>query len=110
MLPGINPKQLEKVMKQMGVKQQEIEATEVVITLKDRDLIIRHPHVTKVNMMGQESLQVTGDIEERPREAYSPEDVRTVMDQAHCSEAEARKSLDQAHGDLAEAILRLEGQ
>lgn len=107
MFPKINPKQLEKAMKQMGVRQEEIDATEVVIKTHDRELVIRNPHVTKVNMMGQESIQITGSIEERDLKPYNKEDVKTVMEQAGCSEEEAKEALEKSKGDLAEAILSL---
>ena len=107
MFPKINPRQLEKAMKQMGVKQEDIEATEVVIKTKEKELVIKNPHVTKVNMMGQESIQITGSIEERDIKPYKEEDVKTVMDQAGCTEEEAVKALEEHKGDLAEAILSI---
>ncbi len=107
MFPKINPRQLEKAMKQMGIKQEEIDATEVIIKTHDKELVIRNPHVAKVNMMGQESLQITGSIEERDLKPYKEEDVKTVMEQANCSEKEAKEALEKSKGDLAEAILSL---
>lgn len=107
MFPKLNPKQLEKAMKKMGVKQEEIDATEVIIKTADKELIIRNPQVAKVNMMGQESLQISGDIEERELKSYNEEDVKTVVDQADCSEEEAKEALEKSNGDLAEAIISL---
>ncbi len=107
MFPGINPKQLEKAMKKMGVKQESIDATQVIIKTRGKDLVINNPEIMKVNMMGQESLQITGDIEEIPLQKYTEEDVKTVMEKADCTESEARKSLEQNDGDIAAAILEL---
>ncbi len=107
MFPGINPKQLEKAMKKMGVKQESIDATQVIIKTRDKDLVVNNPQVMKVNMMGQESLQITGDIEERSLQKYTEEDVRTVMEKADCTEDKARKSLEENNGDIAAAILDL---
>ncbi|MBL7100952.1 MAG: nascent polypeptide-associated complex protein [Nanoarchaeota archaeon] len=107
MFPKLNQKQVEKAMKRMGVKQEEIDATEVIIKTHDKELIIKDPHVAKVNMMGQESLQITGDIEEKELKPYKEEDVKTVMEQADCSEEEAKEALEKTDGDLAEAILNL---
>lgn len=107
MLPGINPKQIEKAMKKMGVKQEEIDALQVIIKTEDKELIINNPHVLKINMMGQESLQITGDIEERDSKKYTEEDVKTVMEKANCKEEEARESLEKNEGDIAAAILEL---
>ncbi|MBU4502062.1 MAG: nascent polypeptide-associated complex protein [Nanoarchaeota archaeon] len=108
MFPKINPKQMEKAMKKMGVKQEEIPAIEVIIKTEDKELVIKNPQVMRVNMMGQESLQITGDIEERDLKAYKEEDVKTVVDQAGCSEEEAKEALEKSKGDLAEAILSLQ--
>ena len=105
MIPGMNPRDLEKAMKKLGMKQEEIPATEVIIKCEDKDFIIRDPQVMKVNMMGQESLQITGTLEEVSRQFYSVDDVKTVMEQAKVSEEKAKKALDDAHGDLAAAIL-----
>lgn len=104
MMPNINPRQLQKAMQRMGIKQDEIEATEVIIKTKEKNLIIRNPHVTKVNMMGQESLQISGDIEE---ESIPEEDINIVAEQAKVSKKEAEKALKECNGDIAEAILKL---
>lgn len=105
MFPGLNPKDLQKAMKKMGIKQEEIEATEVIIKTTSKDLIIRNPKVTKVNMMGQESLQISGEIEESS--GISEDDIKTVMEQASVSKEEAKASLEKNKGDLAAAILEL---
>ncbi len=105
MMPNLNPKQLEQAMKKLGVKQLKIDAYEVVIKTKDKNLIIRDPDVTKVNMMGQESLQITGTIEEES--VVSEDDVNTVAEQAGVSKEEARKALEKNNGDLASAIMEL---
>lgn len=110
MLPGLNPKQLEKAMKRMGIKQEEIDARVVIIKCEDKELVINNPQVLKVNMMGQESLQITGDIEERESEKFTEEDVKTIMNQAKCSKEEAKEALKDSDGDLAAAILTLKSQ
>ncbi len=88
----------------MGIKQEEIDAREVIIKTNSKDLIIKNPKVVKVNMMGQESLQVTGDIEEA---GISEEDIKTVADQANVSKEKAKAALEKHNGDLAAAILEL---
>lgn len=109
MFPGMNKKMMERAMKQLGVKQEELAATEVIIkTPEGSNIIIRDPQVMKVNMMGQETFQITGTIEEE--RAFSEEDIKTVMEQAHVDEATARKALENAQGDLAKAILDLTGK
>src|SRR3989344_7369843 len=100
MFPKINPKQMEKMMKQLGVKQEEIDAQEVIIKCSDKELIIRNPNVQKINMMGQESLQITGEIEERELEKFKEEDVKLIMEQTGMSESVVREKLSENDGDI----------
>jgi nascent polypeptide-associated complex subunit alpha len=106
-MPKLNPKQIEQAMKKMGVKQVNIDAYEVIIKTKDKNLVIRNPEVVKVNMMGQESIQITGDIEEEANSTISEDDVNTVAEQANVSKEEAREALEKNNGDLAATILEL---
>jgi nascent polypeptide-associated complex subunit alpha len=104
MMPGMNPRQMQKMMKKMGISQTEVPANEVIIK-GEKDYIIRNPSVLKVNMQGQETLQITGDMEEM--DSISDDDVKTVSEQAGVSLEESRKALEEVDGDLAEAILKL---
>lgn len=106
MFPGMNPKQLQQAMKKMGVKQVEIPAREVIIKTEDKDLIIKNPNVVKVNMMGQESLQITGEIQEVETK-IKQEDIDTVAEQAGVSKEKAQEVLEKNNGDLAQSILEL---
>ncbi len=111
MMPGMNPRKMQQMMKRMGIQQVDIPATEVIIRTPDSELVITDPQVAKVNMMGQDTIQVTGDIHERPLSSgpeISEEDVKTVMDQAGVSEEDARKAIDENDGDLAAAIMSLQ--
>ncbi|MBN2101827.1 MAG: nascent polypeptide-associated complex protein [Candidatus Aenigmarchaeota archaeon] len=103
----VNPRQMEKMMKQMGMSQVPIEADEVIIRKSDgSEIVITSPDVQKIKMMGQESFQITGNIEERSGEKFSNEDAKMVAEQACVSEEEATKALEE-FGDIAEAILHL---
>ena len=104
MMPGINPQLMKQAMKKMGVKQEEIEETKVIIKTPYKNLIINNPTVQKISMMGEESLQITGDIEE---ESISEDDIKTVSEQAGVSKEKAKEALEKFNGDLAEAILYL---
>lgn len=105
----INPKQIERAMKQMGMQMANIDAEEVVIKTADKEIVISNPQVSKVNMMGKETFQITGDISERSREEISEEDVEMVAEQAGVSKEEARLALDETK-DIAEAIMKLKGK
>ena len=105
MFPKINPKQMQKMMQQMGMHQEEIEADEVIIKRAGSQLVIKNPQVSKISMGGQDTYQVVGDAEEES--TLSEEDIKTVSEQAGVSYEEAKNSLEENNGDLAEAILSL---
>ena len=108
MIPGMNPRKMQQMMKQMGIQQVDIPATEVIIKTEDKEIIITNPSVAKVNMMGQENFQISGNIEERELSTtpeINEDDVKTVMEQANVSEEQAKEAIENAEGDLAEAIM-----
>ncbi|MBI4448266.1 nascent polypeptide-associated complex protein [Candidatus Woesearchaeota archaeon] len=105
MMPNINPQMMKRAMKQLGIKQEEINASEVIIKTSGKKLIIRNPNVVKINMGGQESFQISGVIEEE--KGISEEDIETVASQAGVSKEKAKASLERNEGDLAKAIIEL---
>jgi nascent polypeptide-associated complex subunit alpha len=110
MIPGMNPRDMAKAMKKLGIKQEELDAVEVIVRCTDKDIIVQNPQVSKVNMMGQETLQITGNIIEQEKSSepdIKDEDIQTVMDQTGKSHDEALEAIKEAKGDLAEAILNL---
>ncbi|MFH1181644.1 MAG: nascent polypeptide-associated complex protein [Candidatus Woesearchaeota archaeon] len=108
MMPGIDPRAMQAAMKKMGIKQAEIEADEVVIRTPEKEIVISNPSVTKIDMMGQTSFQVAGEVSERElKTEIGEDDVRTVAEQSGATEEDARKALEASKGDLAEAIVSL---
>jgi nascent polypeptide-associated complex subunit alpha len=111
MMPGgMNPKNMRKMMKRMGIKTDEIDAEQVVIRCVDREIIIDEPSVVKTVIQGQEMFQIQGKVREAQAEAeadISQEDVELVMSQASVSEAKAIAALEKAKGDIAQAIVDL---
>jgi nascent polypeptide-associated complex subunit alpha len=112
MFPGLNPKKMQAVMKQMGIQQQEIDANKVIIEKDDGNIIINNPSVTKINMQGQENFQISGDISEQEEETEkiednSEQDIKTIMEKVGCLEQEAKQAYEKANGDLTEALLSL---
>ena len=104
---NLDPKKMQAVMKQMGIKQEEIDALRVVIETPEKNIIVEPASVQKIVMQGQESFQVTGEAREETRESgISEDDIRMVMEKTGKSEDEARKALEKTH-DIAEAILEL---
>jgi nascent polypeptide-associated complex subunit alpha len=128
----MNPRKMQQMMEQMGIDVDELDATEVVISLEDgTELVFSDPDVTKMDARGQETYQILGDPSEREGAAGAVEsgnseaadgaadddggdegipqgDVDIVVQRAGVSEDEAREALDAADGDLAAAIERLE--
>ena len=110
MFPGVNPRQMQKMMQKMGMQQVELKASKIVITLEDRELVFDNPQLSKINMMGQETYQITGSPVEQALDStpdISEEDVETVFLQTGVTPETARSAIETAKGDLAEAILTL---
>ncbi|MFQ5901613.1 MAG: nascent polypeptide-associated complex protein [Thermodesulfobacteriota bacterium] len=105
MFPKMNPKQLQRMMRQMGVDIEELDAEEVVIKLSDKDIVLENPSVNLIKAKGQKTYQITGD--EVLRQAMPKEDIKLVSEQAKVSEEEAEKALQETKGDLAKAIMHL---
>ncbi len=109
MIPGgLDPKKMQQMMRQMGIKSDEIPATKVTIeTESGTTLIIENPQVTQITMQGQKSFQIAGDV--RTEEKSSGDDIKLVMEKTGCSEEQAKDALEKSKGDIAEAILSLSG-
>ncbi|MGC8817355.1 MAG: nascent polypeptide-associated complex protein [Candidatus Hadarchaeum sp.] len=108
----IDRRQMERAMRQMGIKMQELEGVqEVVIKFSDREIIIPGAQVTLTEMAGQRSYQVVGrEIERKLALEITEEDIKLVMEQANVDRETASRALQETNGDIAEAILRLKGK
>lgn len=106
---GLNPKKMQAMMKQLGMSQEEISASRVIIEkTDDSKIIIENPSITKTKMQGQEFFQISGDEREETAEPkISEEDIKAVAEKTGKTEEEAEKILEETGGDLAEAILKL---
>lgn len=106
---GMNPRQMRKLMRQMGIKMEELEGVkEVVIRMENKEIILRDPAITVITAQSEKSYQIVpGSEEVRPIITVSDEDVRLVMEQTGVDYETAKKALMDAEGDLAEAILKL---
>ncbi|MFB6106084.1 MAG: nascent polypeptide-associated complex protein [Halobacteriaceae archaeon] len=125
---GLNPRKMQQMMEQMGIEMDELDAEEVIIRTADEDLVFEDPDVTRMDARGQQTYQVVGEPDARPRsdEDGAPavesaededeataggvpdEDVAIVAQRTSASEADARAALEAESGDLAAAIARLE--
>ena len=116
---GVNPKQMQTMMKRMGIKMEEIDAEEVIIKCSDKEIVITNPSVAKVVMQGQASFQITGQEHTREIKAaeeeediaieISEDDVDMVAEQTGVSKEKAKEALEKTGGDIAEAIMNIKG-
>ncbi len=102
---NMDPKKMQAAMKQMGISQEDISATKVIIEKDDGKIIIENPSIVKMKVQGQESFQISGNVKEESEE-ISEQDIKTVMEKTGTNEEEAKKTLEKTD-DLAEAILEL---
>lgn len=103
---GLDPKKMQAMMKQLGMSQEDIQASKVIIEkVGGGKIIIENPSVAKIKIQGQESYQISGDSTEES--GISEDDIRTVSDKTGASKEEAKKALKDSGGDLAEAIMAL---
>lgn len=101
-----NPKNMEKMMKQMGMDMEEVPATRVIVETADgNNLVFESPDLNKIKVQGQEMFQLQGDYEEQAA-GPDPDDVELVMEQTGASEEDAKQALDE-HDDLTDAIMSL---
>ena len=87
---------------------------EVMLKLSDgRELVIRDPTIYRLKSKDLTILNVVGKLEEvaveEPEISLSEEDVQLIMQQAGVSREEAIQALVESGGDLAEAIIKLQG-
>ena len=109
MFGGMDPKKMQAVMKQMGIKQEEVEAVRVIVERSDGGkTIIENPSVVKIMMQGQESWQISGDAhEESAEEGVSESDIQLVMEKTGKSYDVCRDALSENEGDIAACIVAL---
>lgn len=107
MMPNINPKQMQAMMKKMGISQTPIHANRVIFETSEGNLVIENPDILKVMMQGQETYQISGHAEMEESESFSDEDIEIVVAQTNKSKNEAKQALEECDGDIAEAIMKL---
>ena len=94
-----------RMMAQMGIKTEEVQAKRVIIEQDGGQIIIEKPQITKIIMQGQASFQISGQVSEK--NAISIDDIKMVATQAGVDEQKARAALEECSGDIAEAIMKL---
>lgn len=113
MIPGVDPRQMKAMMRQMGMSQVDIDAIKVTIETPDKLLVFEKPSVQKITMQGQATFQIAGsytEVEVVADVKISDDDIEMVAEQAGVSKKEAREALERAGGDIAKAIVDLTGE
>ncbi len=107
----ISEREMRRLMKRMKMEELK-DVEEVVIRLRDREIVVEEPTVMKMNLMGRMMYQIEGNERERLKKEGEIEifedDIKLVVEQTGASEEEAKKALIESKGDLAEAIMRLQ--
>jgi nascent polypeptide-associated complex subunit alpha len=113
----MNPRELKRMLKRMGIDVEEIKGVKsVIIVTDDYELLVKDPQVTVMKVQGQKIYQVVGTGEEKVEKGegvevteveVSEDDVKFVMEQTGASREDALKALKDSGGDIAKAILLL---
>ncbi len=122
----MNPRKMRQMMDQMGIDVTEIDAEEVIIRTDDTEYVFHDADVQRMDAQGQQTYQVVGEPDERPRDDdtgavegdvddagsggstdVADQDVEIVAQRADVPESEARAALAET-GDLAAAVQRLQ--
>lgn len=102
MFPG---KDMGKMMKQMGIDMEELNADRVTVEIGEKKLVFENPQISKINAKGQEMFQLQGDYSEV--EDVNEDDIELVMEKTGASREEAKKVLDE-EDDVAGAVMSLQ--
>jgi nascent polypeptide-associated complex subunit alpha len=112
MFPGkINPRKMKQMMDKLGMEMEPLEGVErIVISTSKGNYVFDSAEVVAMTMQGVRTFQITGEPRfEAKAPAVPEEDVRLVMEQTKAPEEKVRRALAETKGDIAEAILRLQG-
>ncbi len=113
MIPGmggkINPRQMNQMMRRLGINVKEIENVQKVIIQTDtKQYIFDEASVTIMDAQGQKTYQITGKVRILEKKEEIPKaDIELVMQQTGKTSKEAEEALKETKGDIAEAILKL---
>ena len=103
-------KDMAKMMKQMGVDMDEINADKVEVHMGDEKLVFKNPSISKIDAQGNEIFQLQGNYskEEKSSEEEVPdEDIDLVVDKTGVSRDEAEEDLKDVD-EVADAIMELQ--
>ncbi|HLD85066.1 MAG TPA: nascent polypeptide-associated complex protein [archaeon] len=106
MLGKPSPEKIQQMMKKLNMDIRQIDAEEVTIKTKAKNIKIKNPEVMIANMMGRDVYQVSGEV----YESLPEEDILLVMDKTGKDRQTVEKKLEELDNDLARAIIELKGK
>lgn len=110
MMPNMNPKQIQRMMKQLGIDEETINCKKVIFVFDDKQWIFENPDVNAINMRGQKIYQVTGEFKEELEDTtpeINEEDIELIIEKTNVSKEKAIEKLNENNGDIAKTILDL---
>jgi nascent polypeptide-associated complex subunit alpha len=110
MLPrGMNPKQMNQMMRKLGINVKDIKnVQQVIIQTDNKKYVFDDAEVTIMEAQGQKTFQIVGNPHiEAVKEEIPQDDINLIVEQTGVSEDEAKKALEGTKGDIAEAIMKL---
>lgn len=110
MLPNVDPRRMKQMMRQFGIKQEPIDAKQVIIRCEDKDIVLDNPEVVLVNMQGNKSFQISGSFREEKKDSapdIEDDDVNAVADATGKDFDICKEKLIDNKGDIAKTIMDL---
>jgi len=99
-----DPRQMQQMLRQMGIKSRTVEATRVIIECGSSNIIIENPQIMEMEIKGEKNYNISGRAHEES--AISEEDISLVMEGAGVPRDKAVEALKK-EGDVASAIVSL---
>mgnify|MGYP006268179373 CR=1 FL=1 len=103
-------KDMAKMMKQMGVDMDELDAEKVEVDLGDKKLVFKNPSISKIDAQGNEIFQLQGKYSEEEKSSepeVEEEDIDLVVEKTGASREEAEEALKDSD-EVADAIMSLQ--
>ncbi len=105
MFPSMDPEKMQKMLKKLGMKMDNVPANQVIIKTDSGDITIDNPQVIRTTMKGQIVFQVSGSVKQK---TFTDEDVKLIMEQTGVDDSNKIKELlQQNDGDVAKTIMQL---
>ncbi|ACB39838.1 nascent polypeptide-associated complex protein [Pyrobaculum neutrophilum] len=116
-----NPRELEKLLKRMGIKVEEVDVAYVELRLKNGEVVrINNPTVALMKMpnkvllyqiqTSEAAVERVQQQQQQPQQGgYQPseDDIALVMEQTGATREEAVNALVEAKGDLVQAAMKI---